>query len=290
MSTSPLLRLVLAAGLLLSLGGLGCDTTAPPASVKDSAKEPPPPEDQPPCCCDAPARETAGPAASDEKAPTPPPPATPTEAKRVALNPAKTLFFERLPDGRRRVLFESSVCLRQGMLELLLCRKQSKEHESILHADVDARAVHAALEAAGAKPGSTVRYEPEFKPPSGTTIHVLLEYTDKGKTVTVPAQEWVRNMKTQKAMTQDWVFAGSLLVENPDDKNALPYYAANAGDIICVSNFSDAMLDLPINSPKDNSELAFDAFTDHIPPLGTKVMVILEPVLPAAKPGETRKP
>jgi hypothetical protein len=194
------------------------------------------------------------------------------------------LFFERLPDGRRRVVLEAAVCLRQGGLEMLLCRKRTKEHEAILHADVDARAIHAALEACGAKPGTTVRFDPEFKAPTGTAIRILLEYTEaSGKTVTVPAQRWVRDARTGKPMTQDWVFAGSMLIENPDDKNAPPYYAANGGDVICVSNFPDAMLDLPINSSDKNADLAFEALTDAIPPLETKVMVILEPVLDTKK-------
>ena len=44
-----------------------------------------------------------------------------------------------LPDNKRRVLVNAEVCLREGQLELFLCRKQTKEHEAILAADVDAR-------------------------------------------------------------------------------------------------------------------------------------------------------
>ena len=61
---------------------------------------------------------------------------------------------------------------------------------------------------------------------------------------------------------------------------------ANGGDVICVSNFEDAMLDLPINSSKNNDELAFEAFTERIPPIGTPVTVILEPVLEKNKTGK----
>ena len=39
-----------------------------------------------------------------------------------------------------------------------------------------------------------------------------------------------------------------------------------------------ALLDLPIKSSKANSELAFEANTERIPPVGTKVTVIFEPV------------
>ena len=94
----------------------------------------------------------------------------------------------------------------------------------------------------------------------------------------MPAQDWILNPKTKKNLEHDWVFAGSQLVADPLDQNKPPYYLANDGDVICVSNFPSAMLDLPIVSPKDNAELVFVAHTERIPALDTKVLVILEPV------------
>jgi hypothetical protein len=102
------------------------------------------------------------------------------------------------------------------------------------------------------------------------------------KLVTVPARSWVKNMNTGKELDTDWVFAGSRLVDNPLDPGK-KRYLANDGDLICVSNFETALLDLPIKSPKDNADLVFVAFTERIPPLETKVVVILEPVLEAKK-------
>src|SRR5205823_2222272 len=60
----------------------------------------------------------------------------------------------------RRVLINAVVCFRMGLLEQFLCRAGTKEHESILAADIDARQVHAALIAAGAEPGSPVKFQP----------------------------------------------------------------------------------------------------------------------------------
>lgn len=77
------------------------------------------------------------------------------ESKKVEMG--KNVFLEVLPDKKRRVLVNAEVCLREGQLELFLCRKQTKEHEAILTADVDARKIHAALIAAGAVEGSPVR-------------------------------------------------------------------------------------------------------------------------------------
>lgn len=195
----------------------------------------------------------------------------------------KNVFFEMLPNKKRRVLVNAEVCLRKGQLELLLCRKHTKEHEAILAADVDARIIHAALNAAGAKEGSPVRWAPKYRPASGTTIKVFLRYTDKGKQVTVSAQSWIKNAKTNKLLESDWVFGGSHLVANPLNPDGPKQSLANDGDLVCVSNFETALLDLPIKSPKDNADLIFVANTERIPPLETKVVVLLEPVVQAKK-------
>jgi hypothetical protein len=245
MNTSPRFRVAAVALATLLVSGLGCDSADPlqPPSAPTATQPAPPP----------------------------------VAAKRVALNPDKTLFFETLPDGQRRVVVLANVCLREGMLEVFMCRKNTKEHEAILHAEVDARAIHAALEAAGLKAGHTVQYQPKFEPPAGPTVRLTVQYEENGKTVTRRAQEWVRDAKTKKQMPFDWVFAGSRLYPDPDDATKVPFYGANSGDVITVSNFPDAMLDLPVNSPKDNSDLNFEAFTERIPPLKTPVTVFLEP-------------
>lgn len=201
-------------------------------------------------------------------------------AKRVEVGKNVTLEIE---GDKRRVLVNAYVCLRQGHLEQLLTRKQTKEHEAILAADVDARHIHSALMLAKAEPGKPVQFRPKFQPASGTVIKVFLEYTDKDKLKRVPAQQWIRTSKNKKDLRFDWVFAGSGLFQDPNDKNRPPFYMANDGDVICVANFETAMLDLPIESSGDNEDLVFEAHTERIPPLQTAVVVILEPVLPARK-------
>ena len=77
--------------------------------------------------------------------------------------------------------------------------------------------------------------------------------------------------------------AGSQLIDNPLDPKGAKLYLANDGDVICVSNFETALLDVPIESSKDDPDRAFVAFTQHIPAVETKVVVILEPVPDAKK-------
>jgi hypothetical protein len=202
------------------------------------------------------------------------------EIKKVAIGKNVTLEIQ---GDERRVRIETEVCLRKGMLEQLVTRKSLKEHEAILAADIDARHLHAALLAAGAKPGKTVQFRPKLVAPSGTPVKIFLEYKDKDKLVRVPAQKWIRNIKTKEEFASDWVFAGSIFIPDPLDNKKLPYYGANDGDVITVCNFEGACLDVPFLSTKDNDDLDFEAFTDRIPALRTAVSVILVPVIEKKK-------
>jgi hypothetical protein len=221
-------------------------------------------------------------APSEREEPRPKPAAPAPDTKKVQIGP--NVFLE-VKGERRRVLIDTEVCLTRGQLELFLCRRDSKEHEAIVHAAADGRDIHAALIAAGAEPGSPVRYEPKYTPARGTSIKVGVEYEEKGKRVVRSARDWVKYSKTGKELDVDWVFAGSVLLEDPREKTKkkMVYLANEGGDYFCVSNFEDAILDLPINSSKDNADLSFEAFTERIPPVGTKVVVTLEPVLDAKK-------
>ena len=197
------------------------------------------------------------------------------EVKRKQIG--KDLFFE-IDGDERRVIASAAVVLRQGQLEGLLCRKNTKEHEYILATQADARQIHAALVVAGAKPGSPVQFQPKFKPAHGTPIKIRLQYQKDGKTITIPAQEWVRDVKTKKDLDIDWVFAGSRLLPDPEDEKKPPFYLANQGDVICLCNMDTAMLDLPVASPTALADRNYEANTERIPPLETKVDVIFEVV------------
>jgi hypothetical protein len=186
---------------------------------------------------------------------------------------------------KRFIQVESVVCLREGALEQLLTRKGTKEHEAILAADIDARDLHKALLTTGAEPGSPVQYQPRFKAPSGPTVKVSVQWEEKGKLRTEPAQKWVKNAMTDKELKSDWVFAGSRFIKAFEEGKP-DYYLANDGDVICVANFESALLDLPFNSSKADAERSFIAFTERIPPKDTKVTLILEPVLEKKKDGQ----
>ena len=107
--------------------------------------------------------------------------------------------------------------------------------------------VHAGLLAIGAKPGHPAQFQPRFIPPTGTEIAIEVRWKDAGgKVQSAPAQDWIRNVKTKKALDTNWVFAGSMFVT--DETTGKEYYQADSGELICVLSLPTAMLDLPIRS------------------------------------------
>jgi hypothetical protein len=202
-----------------------------------------------------------------------PPPADKTGLQQ--LSPDSAVWLDK---QNKRLIVEGEVCLTRGLLEMFACPKETKEHESIVAVQGKAYVVHAGLLALGAKEGRPVQFDPEYVPASGARVDVFCFWTDdKGKPQQAAAQQWIRNVKTKKPIEYYWVFAGSdfWLDENTGKR----HYLGDAGDFICVSNFPSATLDLPVKSPQDNENLLYEAFTERIPPRGTKVTLVLIPHL-----------
>ncbi len=199
----------------------------------------------------------------------------------------------------KRVYIDGYVAMRRGPLEMFACPVGTKEHESVVAVFAKSSEVHAALLAIGAQSGTPVRWNPEFLPPTGQTITVWatwrspepssvpekadeeepsnaeVEFVPGEEFHAVDAREWVRNMKTKTQLDEPWVFAGSTFWSDPEDN--VEHYSADAGDMICVSNFSSAMLDVPFNSSADAGNLLFEPFSENIPERGTPVRLVLVP-------------
>jgi hypothetical protein len=208
-----------------------------------------------------------------EEAERPQPPSLPEPAGARRLSPRYPIWVD---PKEKAVIVDGRICLRQGMLEMFACTRNTKEHEAIVSAETKAYLVHAALVSLGADPGHPAQFQPEYKPPEGPEIEVLVRWKDdKGKLQTTRAQEWIRDVHTKKAMEYPFVFGGSLFWVDPESKKK--YYQAEGGDFVCVSNFGTAMLDIPVRSSQSNEDLEFEAFTEKIPALGAPVQLIFKP-------------
>lgn len=196
------------------------------------------------------------------------------------LSPEEEVWIDPM---RKIVVVSGKVCLRRGPLELFACPRGTKEHESVVSVNAKAQTIHVGLLAIGAMRGSPVRFAPTYKSATGTEVEIWILWKDKdGVNQKLPAQQWIRNIKTGKAMKEHWVFAGSGFYV--DEMTGKKYYQADgSGDFICVSNFSTATLDLPVESSAEAADLLYESFTERIPARGTQIRLVLIPRIKAPK-------
>ena len=187
----------------------------------------------------------------------------------------------------KAVMIGGTVCLNAGPLEMFICPEGSKEHESVISANALASHLHGALVPLGIEPGKPSSWDPVYRPVSGPVIKIKLMWRDpdSSKIMTQDASQWVQDAKTKKAMKHQWVFGGSEFWTDPDTKEQV--YYADSGEMVCLSNFSTACIDVNVQSTDTDGGLLYQAFTENIPPVGTKVYMVFTAgkmvALPAAK-------
>jgi len=194
----------------------------------------------------------------------------------------------------RCVDVESTVCLERGMLELVACTRDTKEHESIVVIAARPMHVHAALLILGAKNGNPAmsRLVDEetnrwiHLPPRGDPIDVSLVIKDAdGKTVERPIGDFIthgqQDMDTdgeeneKREFPNTFLFAGSQLRDNGEGPRT--YLADQTGSVVSIVTFGDELLALPGIHAKGNEALMWRIDTTHLPKVGSKVTLRLRP-------------
>lgn len=179
----------------------------------------------------------------------------------VALNKQKTVLLDL---ANKKLLLKTHVCLQEGVLEMLLCKKQTKEHESILSIESPATAIHAGLLAIGAKVGTPVKFTPEFQPPQGQKLDIVLVWKDKdGKEQREVAQHWVRTATNRYFTTK--------LDRLPDgvtiDKKSELRYDEKYKELIWFGQMSKESRDQFLAKSKDKAfQAAIKKFYDETQP------------------------
>ncbi len=193
----------------------------------------------------------------------------------VRLDPHDFVWVDR---AKKRIVVDGYIAMREGALEMLACPVGTKEHESIIATFCKAQTVHAGLLAVGAETGKPVQWQPTYEPPTGSQIQIsVLWHTADGAQAHSDVRKWLRVMGTKDEILEpNFVFAGSSFWKDPDTGES--HYQAESGDLICVSNFSTATLDVPLKSTHANSGLMFVAFTERIPAKHTPVRLVLQVV------------
>lgn len=195
---------------------------------------------------------------------------------------------------------ESRVCLKEGLLELIACTKDSKEHESIIVIDAKPSHVHAALLLLGAQPGNPAMQEPtnpemtrfRFTPPRGNPVDVFLVFKDaQGKETEQAISEFIKPADQDEYETPDpnaaknekkfpthtFLFAGSILTS--EGKGPRQYLCDLNGNVISLATFGDELLCLSEVHDHSNGALTWQVDGDKLPELDSKVILRLRPQL-----------
>jgi hypothetical protein len=201
----------------------------------------------------------------------------PGAASTPASQPARQVRWKDLTVDlkARTVAIEAQVVQANYLLEFLLCHEGTKEYESVLSTKARPWEIHAALLMLGLRPGKPVEWrDGTYVPPRGAELDVSLEWKDSaGQTHSAAAGDWLASSRegVRVERPKAWVFVGSDVF--PDGS----YEADLNGGIIAVANVSSAVIDVPISSTRTLEARAYQVDPKAVPPVGTKVRVILRP-------------
>jgi hypothetical protein len=182
-----------------------------------------------------------------------------------------------------RVELDSAVCIESGWLEQVACTPGTREHEALVVVKARPRDVHAALLLVGLEPGAPGSWRVDGEalvsvPPRGPRLRVLFRWVDgQGQTHEHSPAEWIRDVRTATSPPiEHWLFAGSLL--QPMDGGSFRYEADGSGSVVGLVTFGDEVVALPEVRPDAESVLEpeWEAWTERLPPVGTRVLLILE--------------
>ena len=222
----------------------------------------------------------------------PKPASDPANAEKVSL-PGITIDAEN-----KRVDVAAKIALDEGLLELIACTTDTKEHESLVIIDAVPMHIHAALLLIGASNGHPARAEPANEektewlhlPPRGDPIAISLVYPDpkdKDKTIERPISDFLKRAEPDPVLDEDgqegleppakvfetFLFAGSAIVKGQDGEQQ--YVADESGNVVSISTFGDELLCLPSRISQENTALVWSVNDQHLPKAGTKVTMRL---------------
>jgi biopolymer transport protein ExbD len=199
----------------------------------------------------------------------------------------------------KEVRVAATVCLQKGGLELFACSPRTREHESIFVTRASASDIARALAALGLPPGQPV-FTTEggaTSPPAGVVLEISARFfkvTDAEKArvrklidagakpddvpyektdlFTVPAWKLLKASGAGEGLDRpfDWVYIGPTA---PDVLRG----ADREGSVMCLSNFYEAVIDVPFDSGRAWSDLLYEANPAVVPPAGTPAELIIRP-------------
>jgi len=224
---------------------------------------------------------------------------TPTEAPKKPGADQVELPGITIDSENKWIDVDAKVALDEGMLEVIACTSDSREHESIVVVQAVPSHIHAALLLIGANNGHPAMAKPANEektkwlhlPPRGDPIAISLVIPDpenQDKTIERPISDFVKRTENEPAVEGDdakqeedavkafdtFVFAGSVVQQ--DNEGERHYLADINGNVVSISTFGDEVVCLPAKVSQDNAALMWSVDSTHLPEVGAKVKLRLK--------------
>lgn len=182
---------------------------------------------------------------------------------------------------KKEIRFPAWVNMDRGLVELLLCSRTGKLHESVLATNAEPIHIQVALLLLGLKPGKHPFCDKKDPRPVGDMVDVFVVFGKTGAKKTVRGEDLIWNKPKKRAMRHTpWVFLGSRIYEGR-------FCAQSLGSIITTYHDPLAILDNPLETTTDDTLY----FVNEKMRLkrGEHVTVILRPAPTVKKKGTTCK-
>lgn len=182
----------------------------------------------------------------------------------------------------REIRFPAMINMIDGLLEYLVVHENGKVHESLIVTDISATHLNLALTLLHYTPsrelfglptesgGITDQYPivPE-NIKAGARIAIDAEWLDHGKSRRLPVNEWIQHtVKTTAMPAGPWVYGGSEVFDGK-------FIPESTGDIAAIFVTPSALINYPGDDNRDDT--AWHVFPKRVPPLGTKITIIITP-------------
>lgn len=195
----------------------------------------------------------------------------------VRMHPGYEVWLDT---KEKQVIVGGRISVHDGMLEMFACPIDTKDHEAIISTISNAETIHIGLLAIGAMRGVPSYWTEEtgLVTAIGPVCNISVSWPSEGETKSVDARTFIRDAQTGKALEHEWVFCGSRIWINPKDARQREYQA-DFGDLICVSNFPSAMIDLNVESSSSDADRVYVANPETVPSPGHPVLISIKPDL-----------
>jgi len=216
-------------------------------------------------------------------------------ADSPATRPVGKLPHLTIDAKNRQVLVDCQAVQADMGLEFLAVVTNTNEYEALVRSEVKPSDLHLALLMLGMKPGQPIHFSEatrQWFPPTGPPLQIEFRYEKDGRPMTVPANRWMRDVKTKaEAPAMTWVFTGSRVTEDGS------YAADSTGCLVGVVNNELSVIDVPALASRALEARSWERNPDLMPGTGSPVTMVLTALdapplgaVPAATPSTEPAP